>query len=174
MIRIFISNPEALTAMREKPQNLIVTLLQKMNSLMIQLQSRIVGESIPAFFKTYENIAATVQAQPAYVEGASLVHGEVQYGGPRTTKRTLSSGQVVDYAAVQERGGTRAYTIVPFQKKALAFMRQGNLIIVRSVYHPPLEARPFARSELQNMEGQIVDGLREALRESLGGTEAAA
>ena len=160
-----ISTPANLSP--EKVPVILTTLTQKMTSLMIRLQSRIVGESIPTFFTNgAPNIAATVRAIPAVLDG-TVIHGEVQAGGPRTTKRTLRSGAEVDYAAVQEYGGRAAYDIIPFSKKALAFMVQGQRVVVKIVHHPPLEARPYMRSELQNSETQIVAELQAALGEAL-------
>ncbi len=168
MIRIYISNPGALESLQTKAPNLIVTLIQKMNSLMIQLQSRIVGESIPLFFPNgAPNIASTIAAQPSDVRSGSVIHGEVTYGGPRTTKVTLKNGKEVDYAAVQEFGGRAAYTIEPFNKKALRFFSGGKIVFARSVLHPPLQPRPFAHAELQNMESQIVSELQASLIEGL-------
>lgn len=143
------------------------TMSAKLTAIMIELQSRIVGESIPTFFPNgAPNIAASVRAIPATQEG-SVIHAEVQAGGPRTTVRTLSSGKVVDYAAVQEYGGRAAYDIFPYSKKVLRFFKDGNLIFAKHVHHPPLEARPFMRSELQNMETQIVAEIKAALDEAL-------
>lgn len=163
-----ISKPEALVRLRERGPLIIQALTMKMNELMLRLQAKIVGESIPAFFKAAPNISASVQMIPAHVEGTMIV-GAVQAGGPKTTKITLKSGAEVDYAAVQEFGVDHGWEILPYTKKALAFMLDGKQLIRRRVWHPPLEARPFMRSELQNMEGEIVAELETAFKESLGG-----
>ena len=162
-----ISTPEALVRLRERGPFIIQALTMKMNELMLRLQAKVVGESIPTFFKAAPNIASTVQMIPAHVEGTKII-GAVQAGGPKTTKITLKSGAEVDYAAVQEYGVDHGWEILPFTKKALAFMLDGKQMIRRRVWHPPLEARPFMRSELQNMEGEIIAGLESTFKESLG------
>lgn len=138
-----------------------------MNALMLELQRKVIGESIPTFFKRATNIASTVQMVPAHLEGTKIV-GAVTAGGPKTTKITLKSGAEVDYAAVQEYGVPHGWEILPFNKKALAFMLDTKFLIRRRVWHPPLDARPFMRSELQNMEGEIIAGLNETFRDAIG------
>lgn len=161
-----VSTPEALIRLRSQGPRIVEALTRKMNELMIRLQSKVIGESIPTFFKAAPNIASTVQMVPAHLEGR-LLTGSVQAGGPRTTKITLKSGKEVDYAAVQEYGVDHGWEILPFNKQALRFFIDGKQFIRRRVWHPPLTARPFMRSELQNMEGEIVAGLETAFRESL-------
>jgi hypothetical protein len=163
-----ISTPEAIIRMRERGPLIIQALIRKMDELMIRLQQKITGESIPTFFKAAPNIASTVQFIPAHIEGTKII-GQVQAGGPRTTKITLKSGAEVDYAAVQEYGVDHGWEILPFNKRALAFVLDGKLLIRKSVWHPPLEARPFMRSELANMEGMIAAELQAAFLESLNG-----
>lgn len=163
-----ISTPEAMIRLRERGPFIVEALTNKMNALMLKLQAKVVGESIPAFFKAAPNIASTVQMIPAHVEGTKIV-GAVQAGGPKTTKITLKSGAEVDYAAVQEYGVDHGWEILPFNKRALSFLIDGKRLIRRRVFHPPLEARPFMRSELQNMEPEIIAGLETAFKESLGG-----
>lgn len=162
-----IALPEAMVRLRERGPQILEALTLKMNELMIRLQSKVIGESIPSFFKSAPNIASTVQLIPAHIEGTKIV-GAVQAGGPRTTKITLKSGAQVDYAAVQEYGVDHGWEILPFSKKALAFMLDGKQLIRRRVWHPPLASRPFMRSTLEAMEPQIRAELEAAFRESLG------
>lgn len=158
-----LATPQNVERLAERGPTLIAKLTARINLLMFKLASRIVGESIPTFFPNgAPNIAATVRAIPATLEG-TVIHGEVQAGGPKTTKRTLRSGAEVDYAAVQHQGIDHSYQILPFNKKALAFMLGGNKVVVRSVIHPGLKPRPYMTAELQNMESQIVAELNEEL-----------
>jgi hypothetical protein len=168
MISISIKNePAVMARLRERGPFIVEALTIKMNELMIRLQSKVVGESIPSFFKVAPNIAASVQFNPAHVEGEKII-GTVQAGGPRTTKVTLKSGAEVDYAAVQEYGVPHGWEIAPFNKRALAFLLDGKQMIRRRVWHPPLEARPFMRSELEAMTPEIISGLQSTFKESLG------
>ncbi len=147
---------------------IVEALTGKMDELMFRLQAKIVTETIPAMFKASSNISRTVRAEGAHVEGTRIVGG-VTAGGPQTTKTTLKSGAEVDYAAVQEYGGTHGYEILPFNKKALAFVMGGKQAIFRRVFHPPLQARPFMRSSLQAMEAEIVEGLEKTFMDALNG-----
>lgn len=157
--------PDNLEKLRALGPQLIWRLQQRMNLLMFMLESHIVGETIPFFFpKGATNIPATVRTHPAVVEG-TVIKGWVDAGGPRTTKTTLHSGEDVDYAAVQEYGIDHEYVIRPFDKKALAFMMGNKQVIVRRVLHPPLTARPYMRTGLEDMKQEIIDGLNESISE---------
>lgn len=166
-LRLLPPTEEFLAKLRSRGPQIITVLTQKMNQLMILLQSKVVGESIPSFFPNgAPNIAASVMFNPATLSGTKIT-GSVQAGGPKTTKVTLKSGRAVDYAAVQEYGVGHSYQILPFNKKALAFLFDGKQVIVKSVQHPGLMPRPFMRGELQNMEEYIVAELRRAAVEAL-------
>lgn len=165
-----ISTPESLKRLRERGPEIVQALTAKMNELMIRLQSKVVGGTIPQFFKNAPNISGSVQLIPAAVEGTKIT-GMVQAGGPRTTKVTLKSGREVDYAGVQEYGVPHGWIIEPFNKRALAFVLDGKRVIVRRVFHGPLEARPFMRTALEEMTPEIKDGLSAVFREALGVTE---
>lgn len=160
MFRIKINQtPDNIERLRTKGPQIIVALTEKMTLLMFKLQSKIVGEEIPSMFPTgAPNISASVRAIPAEVDG-TVIHGEVQAGGPRTTKTTLKSGAQVDYAAVQHEGIPHSFQILPFNKRALSFLLDGKRIIVRSVTHPGLKARPFMRQGLEDMQAQIIEEL---------------
>lgn len=150
-----------------KVPGLIRAIVDKMNELMFRTQAHIVGENIPQFFPNgAPNIAATIRAIPAVLEGNKIT-GAVEAGGPRTTKITLKSGAEVDYSAVQEEGVSHSYEILPFNKKALAFMISGNKVIVRKVIHPGLRARPYMLAGLQDMKDTIIFELSATFAEML-------
>lgn len=171
--------------LRTSGPQIVQAVTVKMNLLMFKLQSKIVGEKIPTFFPNgAPNIAAEVRAIPATIQG-TVIHGEVEAGGPATTKEIKGgpqAGQLVDYAAVQEIGVAHPWKIQPVamssawaisQKvrvhsvsglpQALSFLLNGKQIIVRSVTHPGLRERPFMRSGLADMEAQIIAELSETL-----------
>jgi hypothetical protein len=181
VIRVrLISTPDVITRLQKDLPGLIEGLVQRMNLIIFKLTSKIVGEKIPEFFPNgAPNIAATVRAIPATIQGTTI-SGAVEAGGPRTTKETqggLNAGVLVDYAAIQEMGVAHAWKIEPVffsqawaltQKKramagtmpkALAFIYHGQLMIRRSVIHPGLVERPYMRTALQESEAQIVADL---------------
>jgi hypothetical protein len=150
------TTPDNIERLRTRGPQIIAALTEKMTQLMFKLQSKIVGEEIPQFFPNgAPNIAASVRAIPAELQG-TIIRGEVQAGGTRTTKRTLKSGALVDYAAVQHAGISHSYQILPFNKKALRFILNGNVMIRRSVTHPGLRPRPFMQKGLDDMQEQII------------------
>jgi hypothetical protein len=169
MISIKITaTPDAITRMRERGPEILAAITEKMNALMIALQNKVLGTTIPRYFKSAPNISSSVQLIPAQLAGQMIVGG-VTAGGPRTTTVTKKSGAQVDYAAVQEYGVGHSYEILPFDKKALAFLLDGKQIITKRVFHPPLAARPFMRDALAEMTPEITEGLQSAVREALSG-----
>jgi len=189
MFRVrILQTPEVMERLATKGPAVIEALIKRMTLLMFKLQSKIVGETLPSMFIQYANIASSVRANPAVIEG-TVIKGSVEAGGPRTTKETLggpNAGQLVDYAGVQEAGVAHSWTIRPVldntawalsQKKrvlsvrglpkALAFLLNGKLVIVKSVLHPPLRERPFMRQSLADMSAQIEAELNEELTRQL-------
>lgn len=165
-IRI-ISTPAALAKLQAGAPDLVARLQQRMTLAMFKLQSRIVGETIPEMFPNgAPNIAATVRANPAELEGA-VIRGSVEAGGPRTTKRTLKSGAVVDYAAVQEFGISHSFEILPFNARALRFLMEGKVVFAKRVTHPGLEPRPYMRQSLEAAAPSITEDLQQAINEFL-------
>lgn len=82
------------------------------------------------------------------------VSGGVEAGGPNAP-----------YGIVQEKGGTRQYEIVPVNKRILAFMADGKQIFTRHVDHPPLIARYWFSSAVNDLRDEIVTSLKEAALE---------
>jgi hypothetical protein len=162
MIRIHINaTPEVMERLRTQGPQIIERLTTKMTLLMFKLQAKIVGETIPSMFKPGTgNLAKSVRAIPAEVDG-TIIRGTVEAGGPTTTKTNLHSGAAIDYAGVQEYGVAHSYQILPFNKRALRFFLDGKQMIVRSVTHPGLRARPFMRQSLEQMQEQIIAELNQ-------------
>jgi hypothetical protein len=191
MLRIHFSpSPTVLDKLALKGPQILTGLVRKMNLFMLQLNAKIVGTEIPLFFeKGAPNIAASVRTIPARVEGTKIV-GDVEAGGPRTTKETMGgprAGQLVDYAAVQEMGVAHPWVIRPVlfssawalsQKtralsvsglpRALRFIFNGKVMIVRSVTHPGLRERPFMRRGLASMEAEIIADFQHEIQRLLG------
>ncbi len=83
--------------------------------------------------------------------------------------KVASSGDV-KYAAIHEFGGViPAHEIVPDKAQALAFVIGGKQVFAARVNIPAvtMPQRSFLRSALAEMEPEIVEGLREAVREGM-------
>ncbi len=157
-----ISTPKALAKLKERGPAIVSALMQKMNELMVRLQSKVVTEKIPTMFKAAPNIAASIQFQQATIQGNKIL-GTVTGGGtPGVRHTTLRSGVTYDIAVLQERGVPHGWVIEPFTMKALAFQMDGRQMILRRVFHPGLKERPFMRSALHDMEAQITSELKTA------------
>jgi hypothetical protein len=169
---------------------IIEALAAKMDMLMVALQNKVKGETIPRYFKTAGPLAASVVKLPTRVEGTKIT-GAVKAGGELTLKVTqggANAGQKVDYAGVQEYGVAHDWVINPVLlanaqameyvrlrlrrdsslPEALAFLWNGKKMILRRVTHPALEARPFMRAALKEMTPEIIAGLRETANKELG------
>jgi len=83
---------------------------------------------------------------------------------------SVSAGENVPYAAIQEYGGqTKAHVIEATQGKALAFSWAGKQAFFRSVHHPgsDIPERSYLRSAFDEMQDDILDGLSDALADSI-------
>jgi hypothetical protein len=83
-----------------------------------------------------------------------------EISGNRVTGMVEGAGGPAWYGAVHEFGTTRAFDIVPVNKKALSFLLDGKRVIVKRVHHPPFKERSFMRTALAEMEPQIVAELQ--------------
>ena len=93
---------QVIEAIAHAVAQLIANLTTKMNLLMLKLQSKIAGETIPAFFPNPERRISLHGASDSSRSGR---HGDSWRGAswrPRTTKITLHSAPKSDYAAVQD------------------------------------------------------------------------
>src|ERR1700733_14401847 len=89
MITIKFKNPEVMARFQDIGPRLITSLSEKLHGLMIQLQSKIIGETLPEYFPDGAPIiASTVREIPPSVDG-NKISAFVDAGGPTTTKRTL-------------------------------------------------------------------------------------
>ena len=189
MIVLKFKYPSVVTNLPTLGPRLITKLSAKLNSLMLRLSSKIVGETIPEFFPDgAPMIAASVREIPTTQSGTTLA-AFVEGGGPTTTKVTLggaNAGKRVDYAGVQEAGVPHPWEIQPvlfasaqfigLKKRALAglptalrFTINGKTVFARRVTHPGLEPRPFMQKALDGMKVQIVAELEQTVVETIQG-----
>lgn len=78
------------------------------------------------------------------------------------TSSTASVGTSLKYGRIWELTGSKAFTIVPVNKKALFW--PGAAHPVRSVFHPAQAARPFLRPSLEEMRPTIKSTLARAMQ----------
>lgn len=89
--------------------------------------------------------------------------------GTDVTVTAQSTG--VPYAAILEYGGkTAAHDIVPVKGQALAFIVGGAQRFARVVHHPgsTIKAYGYLGGALDELEGEITSGLKDAVLEALG------
>lgn len=136
-----------------KAAAIVHALATKLQALNFQLQAKIQGEKLQGQVLQQQTgkLAASVRALPVEEE-AGQIRGSVQAGGGPAF-----------YGRIQEKGGTTAYEIVPVNKQALRFMLGGKEVFRKHVNHPPLKARPFMSTSLDEMTTEIVDGLQGVL-----------
>lgn len=156
-INFVVDDARIVTALRNKGVVLVRLLASKMTALMILLQRKIVVEELSGQVLGHRTgrLASSVVAYPAEVIGNAIV-GRVE-----------SSAGTAFYGKIHEFGGQRPYVILPKNAKALAFMMNGKQVFAKSVFHPPLPARPFMKPAQDQMRQQIVEGLAEATGEAM-------
>jgi hypothetical protein len=184
------SDQRFLARVREKGPQVEAALTKALDVLMLKLQRHIVADKLSGQVLAQRSgkLAASVNKEPTERRGDQIIGRVSAAAGPAF------------YGRIQEMGGTRAYTITPVNKKALAFFPSGSLgggggisplakseisglykhgalrtnkfgkfnsyggVVVKSVQHPPLPARPFMRPSLEDMRGEIVARLQEAVK----------
>lgn len=180
------SDARLAAALRRRGVRVIEAIVRKTNGLLIRLQSHIVAEKLSGQVLKHRSgkLAASVRVQMAAAQGTSIVGAVLAAGGPAW------------YGKIHEFGGTRAYLILPRNKKALAFFGSGATatarmrkeiltkmhrgkasaqrafaasgdVVVRSVQHPPLPMRSFMRMSLAEMRETMFVEIRAAAAEAM-------
>ena len=163
-------------ALRAKGINLLDALKLKMTSLMISLEGRIVATKLsgdPLHHRTGK-LAGSVHAIPAEMQGTNIVGAVESSGGPAF------------YGRIHEYGGTFE---IPEHIRRIGYGAKGQIVklltrggMVRpqfnkqgySIGYTTVRAhtatypeRSFMRSALRENSSEIVDSLREVIREAL-------
>jgi hypothetical protein len=137
---------------------LIAALMVKMNSLLIQLQAKIVGEKLSGQVLKHRTgkLAGSIRVIAAEASGDKIEGAVLGGGGPAF------------YAKFHEFGTTDWYVIQPVNKKALRFMIGDKEVFAKSVFHPPIQERSFMRSSLAEMREQVIAELTEIVEGVIG------
>lgn len=150
---------------RAKGGAITEALAAKMTYLMLELQKKIVVEELSGQVLHHRTgrLAGSIVAQPVEVSGNTMRGTVTGAGGPAW------------YGKVHEFGGTRAYPILPVNKKALAFFpsesvgggigRMGSVgvgkAVLRGLYRGTGELRTSAAKlkTFDEMGGVVVKGV---------------
>jgi hypothetical protein len=152
------SDEAAVENLRANSDKILAALMDELNSLMLQLQSTIVGEKLhgQVLQQRTGKLAASIRVVPATLSGTELSASVEGGGGP------AYYGKFLEY-------GTEPYDIVPVNAKALAFMMNGEMVFTRLVHHPGLPERSFMRSSLDEFQETIVQSLQATLTAAVSG-----
>ena len=152
-----VGDRELIAKLQAMPARVHDALLKKVTVLALQLEAK-VKQKLSGDVLNVKTGALRRSIFETVDESASSVVGKVASAGD------------VKYAAIHEFGGTiPAHEIVPSKAKALAFVIGGKQVFAARVQIPDVQMpeRSFLRSALGEMEPQIVEGLREAVRQGL-------
>jgi hypothetical protein len=160
-IRITFSGDDRVQALLQRKRQQIFRALElKINSLMLRLQAKIQGEKLSGqvLKQRTGTLKRSIEVIPVEQKGDALAGGVRGGGGPAF------------YGRFHEYGTSNSYTIVPVNKKALAFIMGGKQVIVKKVVHPPFPERSFMRSSLEEMNDEIVTELKATIRRVFSAT----
>lgn len=75
--------------------------------------------------------------------------------------------RIAPYGPIQEFGSKSGdfYPILPGNKQALVFEGLNGLVFAKKVNHPPIQARSFILSSLEELRGQITEGIRATVKD---------
>ena len=152
-----VGDRELVAKMTAMPSKVHASLLRKVTSLSLQLESKVKAALSGPVLKVQtgalrRSIFETVEDSPTKVVGKVASSGDVKYAG------------------IHEFGGViPAHDIVPSKAQALAFVLGGKQIFAKRVHIPDvtMPERSFLRSSLGEMAPQIETGLRDAVSEGL-------
>lgn len=183
------SDQELLARMAAREPRIISALSRRMTMLMLRLQEYVVREKLSGqvLHRRSGKLAGSVRALPAAIEGSQLVGRVLAGGGPAHYGKVHEFGGRTAYEILPVRkralaffpqgyanveGGrqiTRGIRSRNARRKGSAieaFHRAGG-VVVRSVQHPPLPARPFMLPSLGENREKIVSELNAAAREGM-------
>jgi hypothetical protein len=151
-----VDDARLVAAIRAKAPTLVSALISKMTYLLLRLQQKVQhnleGEVLN--HRTGKLVNSVFIEYPT-LEGAKLIGRVAAAGGPAW------------YGKVHELGGKSAYEIRPVTKEALRFMMGGKEVFAKSVMHPPMPARPWARPAAESMKDEFTEGYRQTVNEVL-------
>jgi phage gpG-like protein len=154
-----VGDNELIAKMTAMPSRVHDALLRKVSSLSLELEGL---------------VKRKLSGDVLRVQTGALrrsIFSRVQDLGSSVFGSVASSGDV-KYAAIHEYGGTiNIPEIVPVKAKALHFLSAGaDVFAKRTRAHTvTMPERSFMRSSLKDMQQQIADGLKSAVREGLNG-----
>jgi phage gpG-like protein len=153
-----VGDRELVARLTAMPDRVKAALLRKVTELSFKLESKIKADKLSGQVLNVRTGALRASIGNQVTETTTTVTG-----------RAFSSGDV-KYAAIHEFGGkTAAHEIVATKAQALAFVVGGKQMFARRVQHPgsTMPERSFMRSSLADMKPEIVEGMKEAVREGL-------
>jgi phage gpG-like protein len=148
---------DASAALAAMPDRVRQALSSKINMLAVALQAKI-----------QQKLSGTVLNERTGALARSIV-ATVDNSGADISVRVGPSGDI-KCAAIHEFGGTiPPHEIVPNKAKALAFAVGGKQVFAKRVNLPAvtMPERSYLRSSLEEMAGEIAEGLGEAVAEAV-------
>ncbi len=152
-----LGDKELMARIDAMPGAVRAALLKKVTGLTLKLEGRITNEKLSGQVlhartgRLRRSISSRVEETPIAVYGKAVSSGDVKYG------------------AIHEFGGQTKPHVIEAKGKALAFMMGGKMRFAKKVNHPgsKMPTRSYMRSSLKDMQVEIIDGLKDAVREGL-------
>lgn len=153
MIKIrFISSAENIQKMRSYGPKIIQTLFSRINILMTQLGAKVTQKLSGEVLKVRTGVLrGSVQVEPTRFDGKSII-GRVSVAGPPA-----------QYGQFHETGIPHAWEVMASKQKFLKFAIDGKTHFAKSIVHPALKQRAFAKPSEDEMRETIISDLRAAV-----------
>jgi hypothetical protein len=151
---------EVAASLERKASQINQAVTAKLNALTLALQQHIIadklqGQVLKQHGGSGVNLADSIRVVPAAEQGGSIVAS------------VIVDGPADKYAAYQEFGTSATELIEPKKTKALRFLVGGKEVFTKKVIHPPLKARSFMASSLDDMHDQFASGINDAVQQVL-------
>jgi len=150
-----VGDRELIQRFAAMPQRIQQALLKKVTTLALKLENKVKGDKL--------------SGQVLNVRSGNLrrsIQNLVTQTNSSTIGQVYSSGDV-KYAAIHEFGGTIQIPEITARGRALASTMAGKQVFFKKVaaHTITMPQRSFMRSSLSDMKTEIVNGLRQAVRE---------
>ena len=156
MITVSVDSKSVLARLDAMPDRVRAELRKKVTDLALKLEAK---------------VKRKVSGEVLNVRSGDLrrsIFNDVSEADASVIGRVYSSGDV-KYAAIHEYGGRTPPHVIEAKGNALAFLMGGKMVFAKRVNHPGsrIPERSYVRSSLEEMAGQIEQGLRDAVIEGL-------
>lgn len=150
MIKLsFVATEQNIARMKAYGPKIVQVLFTRMNFWITAMGAKVTEKLSGPVLKAQAGVLrGSVQVEPAHSEGKSII------------ATVGAAAPPAQYGIFHEYGTSRFYEITASKARFLKFAMNGKDTFRKSVIHPPIKERSFARSTENEMRDSIIADLR--------------